>query len=358
LNFIRAKNKLLECESDIQVLSYELEDSQDFLAELIDKLKSIEDSIKIGAQIPEITFKICPSCYEKVGQKELGSCQLCGTKHENDNPDKSTSLLRMKNEIDIQIKESERLFEKKRGLLAELSINRRDLRTQLRQKISKVSSTMTSLKASVEGEVYEFYREIGEVEEKIKTLEKIKELHHSITELSNERDVIQEEVNRLKQLIDLKQYQYIKREPEIKEVISSHLISILRLDIGAEKAFKNAEEVSFDFASNTVSVNGKTTFSESGQVYLNNAFHLALLMASLEKGYVRIPRFMILDGIENGGMEDIRSKNFQKVMKEQLEQYSTNYQMIFATKSICSELDSDKFIVGEKFTKNNKSLSF
>jgi len=114
--------------------------------------------------------------------------------------------------------------------------------------------------------------------------------------------------------------------------------------------------IEFDFASNTVAVNSKTAFSESGNVLLNNAFHVALLITSLEKGYVRVPRLMILDGIENGGMEDSRSKNFQRVVKEYLENYRYPYQLILATKSIYEGLDSEQYIVGQKYSEDNKSL--
>ena len=133
---------------------------------------------------------------------------------------------------------------------------------------------------------------------------------------------------------------------------------MLRKDNGSEKEFKNAEYAEFDFAANSVSVNGKTAFSESGIVLLNNAFHVALLMAALEKTYIRLPRFLVLDGIENGGMEDDRSKNFQKVVVEALSRYETDFQIIFATKNIDESLKSKNYIVGEVYSESNKSLKY
>ena len=164
------------------------------------------------------------------------------------------------------------------------------------------------------------------------------------------------EVNRLIELIEKKQYTYLKREPEIKALIEKYMIDILKEDIGTEEEFKKATDIEFDFSSNYIAVNGKSAFSESGEIYLKNAFHLALLLVSLEKEYIRIPRLMILDGIENGGMEDERSKNFQRVAKKLLDEHKVVFQLIYTTKSICSFLDNNEYIVGEKYGEGKKSL--
>lgn len=262
----------------------------------------------------------------------------------------------MKNEIDIQFRESEKLLEKKKTKLADLINKRKELRTSFRKQISKATATMSSIDAAKENQIFELYRQTGELEEKLQTLDKIAELHQSLIELRSERDSVQAEVNSLKDKIDLIGKQLLVREPEIKKLISEKLCELLKKDNGAEKEFKNASNVEFDFAANSVSVNGKAAFSESGTVLLNNAFHVALLMASLEKKYVRLPRILILDGIENGGMEDGRSKNFQKVIAEALSEYNVDFQLIFATKNIDESLKSKTYMIGEEYSESNKSL--
>jgi hypothetical protein len=355
---VKIKTKLLDCEGDIQFVSYEIEDSKDFLCELIDKIKSIEDSVRVGAIVSLVEFKECPSCHKELVKKSEHDCHLCGSEISQGSSGKNTSLLRMKNELNIQIRESEKLLDKKTEKLNELIEKRKSYRSQMRKSYSKITSIITSINSVEESIVYELYREIGEVEEKISSLDKVDELYKAIAEYTKERDVVQLQVNKLKDLIRVKKSQYIAREPEVKATISKHLINILKEDVGAESEFKKAEMVDFDFASNMISINGKTAFSESGTVYLNNAFHFSLLLASLEKDYIRIPRFMILDGIENGGMEDVRSRSFQNTIKKQLAYYDVEHQIIFATKSICKELDSSKYIVGNKFSENDKSLNF
>ncbi|WP_429105741.1 hypothetical protein [Aeromonas veronii] len=351
---IAIRNKLLEIETEIQQLNYNILDSKEFISELFDKKCALTDSIKVSALIDGFKFTSCPSCHKPLKEKSNTCCCLCG--EPSDSKANSTSILRMKNEIDIQLRESERLLEKKNEKLTELIDKRKELRTAFRKQISKVTAVMSSVDVTKEKQIYDFYRQTGELEEKLKTLDKISELHQSLLELRSERDGVQSRVNSLKDKIELIGRQIIKREPEIKELISERLCELLRKDNGAEREFKGAEIIEFDFAANSVSVNGKTAFSESGSVLLNNAFHVALLMVSLEKKYVRLPRFLVLDGIENGGMEDERSKNFQKVVVEALSRYEVDFQLIFATKNIDESLKIKNCMVGEEYNESNKTI--
>lgn len=351
---VAIRNKLLEVETEIQQLNYNILDSEEFVSELLDKQCALRDSIEVGGLIDGFKFSVCPSCHKPLKEKAKECCGLCGEPREAQGS--SSSLLRMKNEIEIQLRESEKLLEKKREKIADLISRRKELRTLFRKQVSKVTAAMSAVDASKEKHLFELYRQTGELEEKLKTLDKIAELHQSLLELRGEREASQSEVNRLNDKIELIGKQRLKREPEIKALVSAKLCELLQKDNGAEKEFKNADYAEFDFAANSVSVNGKTAFSESGMVLLNNAFHIALLMVALEKKYVRLPRFLVLDGIENGGMEDDRSKNFQRVVAETLSSYEVEFQLIFATKNIDDSLKSEAYIVGEEYSESNKSL--
>lgn len=353
-NSVMIRNKLLEVETKIQQLNYNILDSEEFVSELIDKRCALKDSIKVGGLVGGFEFSSCPSCHKILKEKAKSCCFLCG--EPRDVIGSSNSLLRMKNEIEIQLRESEKLLESKKEELARLIEQRKELRVSLRRQITKITATMSSVDASKEKQIFELYRQTGELEEKLQTLDKVAELHQSLLELRAERDAVQAEVNRLNDQIRLIESQVFKREPEIQALISKNLCELLRKDNGSEKEFKNAERVEFDFAANSISVNGKTAFSESGVVLLNNAFHIALLMVSLEKNYVRFPRFLVLDGIENGGMEDERSKNFQKAIVEILSKYEVDFQLIFATKSIDEGLRSESYLVGEEYSELNRTL--
>lgn len=357
INNIKLKTSLYECESEIRILQYDIEDSGQFITELKNKKLAIKDAIIVNKSISNFSFQVCPCCQSKLNSMKESSCGLCGSET-IDKGEANENLLRMSSEIDLQLAESHRIIERKNKKLILLEEKRKDLRTQLRKSISESSSVITSINNKNESKIYACYQKIGYLEEKIENLDKIAELLNSIAVLTDERDRTQEAVNDLKDKVSRKENIYRLREPEVRESISKNLIAVLKKDIGSEDEFSSAKNIEFDFASNSISVNGKSSFSESGMVYLYNSFRLALLMTSLEKTYLRVPRFLILDGIENGGMEDSRSKNFQKAVHDLLSDSQVEFQIIFATKSIEESLDTKDYIVGTTFTRNNKSLNF
>ncbi|MBF4442534.1 hypothetical protein, partial [Vibrio anguillarum] len=357
INNIKLKTSLYECESEIRTLQYDIEDSGQFISEMKDKKLAIKDAIVVNKSISNFSFQVCPCCQSKLNSVKKNSCGLCGSET-NDKGEANENLLRMSSEIDLQLAESNRIIERKNKKLTVLEGKRKDLRTQLRKSISESSSVITSINNKKESKIFGCYQKIGYLEEKIENLDRIAELLNSIAELTDERDRTQKAVNDLKDKISRKENVYRLREPEVRECISKNLISVLKKDIGSEDEFASAKNIEFDFASNSISVNGKSSFSESGMVYLYNSFRLALLMTSLEKTYLRVPRFLILDGIENGGMEDSRSKNFQKAIHDLLSDSQVEFQIIFATKSIEESLDNNDYIVGTTFTRNSKSLNF
>ena len=91
-------------------------------------------------------------------------------------------------------------------------------------------------------------------------------------------------------------------------------------------------------------------------VFLRHGFHLALLLSSLQQAYFRYPRLLILDGIEDGGMEVDRSFNFQKMIAKYSGESEVTHQIIMTTMNVCPELDNEDYIVGRKFTPDEKSI--
>lgn len=83
---------------------------------------------------------------------------------------------------------------------------------------------------------------------------------------------------------------------------------------------------------------------------------MALLTASLQKPYMRLPRFLMLDGIDDGGMEKERSHNLQKIIVHEAETYQYDFQLIYATSEINPEYDNTDLIVGRYFNPADRSL--
>lgn len=113
-----------------------------------------------------------------------------------------------------------------------------------------------------------------------------------------------------------------------------------------------------DFAEDRVSIDNRALFSASSMVYLKNAFRLAMLKAScLDRSYL-YPRFLLMDYIEDKGMEPPRSQLFQQEIIKMSESLTTEHQIIFTTSMIDPVINESDHCVGDFYTDKNKTLKF
>lgn len=306
---IKIKETLYDLEVKQRDLEFEVEDIRLFLSELNQKSQEINDSLDAGNVLSGIAFKVCPCCFSELPEAADDTCSLCGSNEYLER--RNNNMLRMRNELSIQLKESSKIYERKTQALDEIAKKKKECEVELRKSITKTVATVSSQNSEREKELFGLYVKTGELEQKIADLERTEELRKAITALSAKRQGIQDKVSGLKNSIGLKESLARTRPGEVHKIISDCVIYFLKNDSGSEKEFQEASDIEYDFAASRVSVNGKTYFSESSISYLNNAFHIALLKLSIEKNYARFPRLLILDGIENFGLEDQRSQNLQ-----------------------------------------------
>lgn len=351
----KAKGAAAKLKSKIQSLEFEISDSEMFISELQGRLKNLEQSGETRAIFDSMNFEFCPSCLSKIDTLNSSHvCHLCKSEQSDDKA--ANQLLRMKNELTLQIKESLQLMARRKDelirLKREVPLAENELK-RLEQEYFKESNHWASPQETIVGEIY---RAIGRLDEEIKRAYEDKKLIVVINELQERRDELQAEKNRLDDLIEL----YEKSEEKLKDKIYTSVSTIaqelLQEDLPLQKEFMNPESVEFSFTDNSVYVNGSKNFSESSAVVLRHVFHLALLSASMENVSMRLPRFMMLDGIDDGGMEKDRSHNLQQIIIDECSRYEYDYQLIFATSEINPKFSESEYVVGEYYSPSNYSL--
>ena len=62
--------------------------------------------------------------------------------------------------------------------------------------------------------------------------------------------------------------------------------------------------------------------------------------------------------MEDKGMEEKRSQNFQRIIVDLSKKYNADFQIIFTTSMIAPELDNSALCVGQYYTQEKKSLHF
>jgi hypothetical protein len=66
---------------------------------------------------------------------------------------------------------------------------------------------------------------------------------------------------------------------------------------------------------------------------------------------------LLLDNIEDKGMEMIRSQLFQRLVVERATELNVPYQVIFTTSMMNPKLELQEYVIGPAYTEENRTLN-
>lgn len=354
LNAVRRDESALK--DQLAALELDTGDSLLFVRELELRLQNLEESKETRSYFGNMLFRFCPSCLSELQNTRTDDkhCHLCTTELGGERGD--TQLLRMRNELSIQLKESKTLMNIRTQKVEAL---RRDIppsTEKIKQLEREYATVATSWSSDVEIALEEIARQLGVLDEEIRQAYERQKLMAVIAELQNRRDELTGELARLEERIEALGLNQESKKAEVARLVEETMIRLLKFDLALQPEFVNARTSKFDFVDNAVYVNDSRHFSESSAVVLRHIFHLALLTASTQKPYMRVPRFIMLDGIDDGGMEKGRSHNLQKIIVNECATYNVDHQLIFATSEINPDYKESALVVGRAFTPEHRSL--
>jgi multidrug efflux pump subunit AcrA (membrane-fusion protein) len=351
-----ARRKEAAQKDALAAIELDVGDSLLFVRELEARLQNLEESKETRSYFGVINFAFCPSCLSELKETRTDShhCHLC-TSELADNKGNS-QLLRMHNELNIQLKESKSLIEERTKKAEALRRDIPALTEEIKRLEREYASVSSSWSSEVEIALEEMARKLGVLDEEIRQAYERQKLASVITDLQKRRDELNSEFARLEERIENLEQQQEGRKAEVARAVERAMVRLLKLDLPLQPEFVDAKTAAFSFVDNTVSVNGSRNFSESSAVVLRHIFHLALLTASTENAFMRVPRFMMLDGIDDGGMEKDRSHKLQEIIVEECATYKADFQLIFATSEINPDFEDSDLVVGRAFDSTNRSL--
>lgn len=351
-----AKNELARNVDAIAKTESELEDSKRFVEELESRLKSLDESESARNYFGTLAFSFCPCCLAEIRQSSDSdkTCSLCKTPLHG--PSGETQILRMRNELRIQLKESLSLIASREAEVTKIRSLVPGLRQNLRGLEQRYTEATTNWSSEIETALEKASRELGSLDHEIKSLYENQRLASVIKDLQIRRDKLLEHMRSLDSEIESLAFSQDARKSEVTAAIASNLSRLLKLDFHRQEEFKTADRIQFSFIDNQIVVDGSARFAESSTVVLRHLFHLALLTTSTQIASMRLPRFLMLDGIEDGGIELPRAHRLQEIIAEECSSYEAEYQLIMATSQISPALDQDKYVVGREFTEDHRSL--
>lgn len=343
-----AKERISELEVDIA-------DSELFLRALRDQAAALEESRLVRESFGSLTFAYCPSCFAKLSSDaEKDCCSLC-QQHQGDGRD-VPHLLRIRHEIAQQLQESELLQAQRREEFDALTARLPLLMRQQHQLQLQYDELRAAAGSSIDEYQLATSRRIGLLDGEILEFERLLMLANRIDSLQTRRDELLITIARLEEEKAQREEAQADTKEQVAYALGTKTAALLRQDLPLEERFKAARYVTFDFGTNTLAVDGHTSFSASSLVVLKNAFHLALLITSTEREAFRYPRFVIFDNIEDKGMRPERSHNFQRLIVEESAKCESEHQIIFTTSMIDPDLEQSDLTVGRLYSPDRKSL--
>lgn len=340
----------------LEMLELDVADSRMFVLELESRLRSLDESKETRSYFGNLQFRFCPSCLSELSdaRADTEQCHLCTSPVGDGRGD--IQILRMRNELNIQLKESKSLIEAREKEATDLRVSIPILSAEVQRLEQDYYVVANSWSTGRELELEAMARKLGALDQEVRQAYEQQKLAAVISKLQSRRDELVAESSRLEDRITLLEEQQAQRKAEVANEVNANMVRLLKLDLPLQPEFIDSEYTKFEFVDNAVYVNGSRHFSESSAVVLRHVFHLALLSASAKKEYMRFPRFLILDGIDDGGMEKERSHRLQEIIVDECATYDVEYQVIFATSDVNPKIEDSNLVVGRFFTPENRSL--
>lgn len=349
------KQKLAALENEIERQLLEVEDSRQFVAQLEARQAALEDALHTRNILGTLPVAHCPQCLSPVAPPAApGICSLCGKPVAADI--EKAHVLRMQQELALHIRDSKRLLSDKEKHAADLKRNIPALTDRLRRAQSNFEEVATKARSKRDEKIDNLLVQKGAIEARLDFLHKQAKAVLILEELKTRCARLKADVSQLGLSIKTKRTRQEKRKKEAAQRIEEYTLQLLKSDLPREEIFRTGTSVTVDFANNRFGIDGRNQFSASSTIYLKNCVHFAIFFASLELEFFRYPRFIICDNMEDKGMEEERSHNFQKVIVEAASKFTIKHQIIFTTSMIESSLNNTPLCVGSEYSQAGKSL--
>jgi uncharacterized Zn finger protein (UPF0148 family) len=350
------KKKVSDLEFSIQKNELELAELNQFLEFLLELVEKITLDEQTEAAIGGIEFTHCPACLKPLLPPDsVHQCAVCGSETDPENDKSRYNQIRL--DLEIQIRESRQLIEGKSIARAKEASELRRFNREYAQELSEFSIRYDLSSSPREAFLATKNQRLGQIEREAEYLESSLETAEEIQRLSSRKAELQAEIQTLKDRLEALNMQAQKRRRTAFTNISDYAAMLLKSDLDRQAEFMNAQSVTLDFRDDAIFVDGKMNFAESSNVYLKNSAIFGLFLAAGHDQKFFHPRFLLLDNIEDKGMEVERSHLFQRLVVEHATEIKIPYQVIYTTSMMNPDLELDDYTIGPHYNHEKRSLN-
>ena len=336
-------------------VSLEFADSESFIESLNSKLQALADADLTATAFGDVRFSHCPSCHAPIsGSATEDVCHLCKEPFDTERSQKR--IVAIINDLSIQVKQSRALQVARGRELDEMEKELVLLSRQFQRQSIEFAEIRRNPTDPTQMRLNELQRALGYLDRQMEDLEGRGRLIEQVDQLKAEKDQINDLLGKLGSRNEILKAGQQNRLSIAYSAISDETKWFVFRDLRREDAFENPSRIDFNFGDNRITVDGQEYFSASSRVILKNSFMSGFLFASLEHSFFRHFRFLLMDTMEDKGMEPVRSQNFQNLIMSRSTAAKVDHQVIFGTSMISPELDTEDFTIGEFSTRDNPTL--
>lgn len=352
---IKQREKIQAIESKTKNIEYELIEIGEYQSYLLNLIEKLEFSEKTLSAIGAIDFVYCPACGKGLTNNvQEDHCGLCKSKVEHDDEMSRYSQIRV--DLEIQLRETRQLLSQKDSEVLDAKKEYRSLKNLHQATLSEYKSKYSGDRGPREAYLAQRTSRVGHINAEIVFLTKSLDIAGEIDSLTKQKNDIQSEINNLKDRKKALERQAGKRRATALTKISDIAVSLLKADFKRQEEFEDSTHVEINFENDAMSVDGRANFAESSNVFLKNTAIFSIFLASGVDEKFFHPRFLLMDNIEDKGMEQERSHLFQRLIVERATEIKAPYQVIFTTSMMNPELELDGYVIGPAYTREEKSL--
>lgn len=351
----RHRGQISELEQRIYTNDLEVADLTNFITHLEGLSEKLPKAQKSSEIIGRIEFTHCPACLTPLNDtSDPDHCVLCG--NETDPEQERSRYLQIKLDLDIQIRESRQLLAEKEAATSNAQKELRRLRSDFQEQLSEFTVRYEISNGPRESFVAERYQRLGQIDRELTELSRLRERAGDLEKVGTRKADVQAEIDKKKSRQKALEAASARRRRTALTHVSEKAKSFLRQDLDRQDEFRHADAVEVNFRDNSILVDGDLNFAESSNVIVKNSVILALFAAATEDEEFLHPRFLLMDNVEDKGMEDKRSHNFQDIIVKAAKAARLDHQIIFTTSTINPELDDDEYTVGPHYTHDQRTL--
>lgn len=335
-------------------LNAELIDTKLFLDSLQLRRGALEQSMITNSELGDVAFKYCPACLAPIEEHGNNTCGLCKT--EKSGSERHFAYMQMINELNFQIRESQTLVTKFQSDVDEINVALPKLERDM-SLLKNEFQALTENADAVDATLSEVAAEIGFHRSQIVNLKEKIELVEKIEQLQTDKEKANIKISRIKDKLNQIEASNEERREKVFASIEHNAIDLLTKDGGYEPVFNEPEEVTFDFSRDKMYVNGRSKFSASSMVIMKNSIRASIFLEAVCDQKMRMPRLLLNDNIEDKGMTESRSQNFQRNLVEACLNLDNEFQLIFTTSMIDPDLNESDYVVGPYYNLGEHTLA-